>query len=208
VLCSIVHAQLGSRHRYRHVVGVARLADRLAAHHGEDSAKARLAGMLHDFARLYSAERLIAECELREMPIDAFERAHPIVLHARLGAELVRERCGIDDEAVLSAIRKHTVAAPQMSRLDELVYLADGLEPGRTFAQRADLERLAFSDVDAAMLGTLHASIAFLEDRGAAVAPQTLAALAVYEKRRPASAVSAAFVPRKVAEERSPVCPT
>ena len=72
-----------------------RLADRLAARHGEDTRKARTAGMLHDLARLYSAERLIEECERRGMPIDAFERAHPIVLHARLGAEIARERFGV-----------------------------------------------------------------------------------------------------------------
>jgi len=176
---------------------VARLADRLAARHGEDPRKARLAGMLHDLARLYSAQRLVEECDRREMPIDAFERAHPIVLHARLGAEIARERFGVDDEAVLSAIRKHTVAAARMSRLDELVYLADGLEPGRKFPERAALERLAFRDVDAAMLGTLRASIEFLQARGAAVAPQTFAALAVYEAaaERPAA-------------KRSIVCPT
>jgi predicted HD superfamily hydrolase involved in NAD metabolism len=198
-LCSAVHAQLGSRHRYTHVVSVARLADRLAAHHGEDASKARVAGMLHDLARLYPAQRLLDECERREMPIDAFERAHPIVLHARLGAEIARERFGIDDEAVLSPIRKHTTAAARMSRLDELVYLADGLEPGRNFPERAALERLAFEDVAAAMLGTLRASIAFLESRGAAVAPQTLAALAVYE---------AAGAGRRLSEQRSTVCPT
>ena len=203
-----MHAQLGSRHRYAHVLGVARLADRLAAHHGEDTGKARLAGMLHDYARLYPAERLVDECERRAMPIDAFERAHPIVLHARLGAELVRERLGVDDEAVLSAIRKHTVAAPLMSRLDELLYLADGLEPGRSFPERAELEALAFADVDAAMLATLRASIAFLQKRGAAVAPQTFAALAVYEAHRPARAGLAPAAPQPAADERSPVCPT
>lgn len=176
------------------MVGVARLADRLAAHYGEDARKARTAGMLHDLARLYSAQRLLDECERREMPVDAFERAHPIVLHARLGAELARERFGIDDEAVLSPIRKHTVAAADMSRLDELVYLADGLEPGRNFPERAALERLAFRDVDAAMLETLRASIAFLESRGAGVAPQTFAAVAVYEAR--------------LSAERSTVCKT
>jgi predicted HD superfamily hydrolase involved in NAD metabolism len=125
------------------------------------------------------------------MPIDAFERAHPIVLHARLGAELAREHFGVDDEAILSAIRKHTVAAARMSRLDELLYLADGLEPGRTFRERAALERLAFRDVDAAMLETLRATIGLLQARGAAVAPQTYAALASYE-----------------AKERTTVCPT
>lgn len=153
--------------------------------------------MLHDLARLYSAQRLTEECERREMPIDAFERAHPIVLHARLGAEIARERFGIDDEAVLSAIRKHTVAAADMSRLDELVYLADGLEPGRNFAERAALERLAFRDLDAAMLGTLRASIEFLRARGAAVAPQTLAALTVYEAAA-----------ERLSAKRSIVCPT
>ena len=84
--------------------------------------------MLHDLARLYPAQRLLDECERREMPIDAFERAHPIVLHARLGAEIARERFGIDDEAVLSPIRKHTTAAARMSRS----ILADSLYAGMT----------------------------------------------------------------------------
>jgi predicted HD superfamily hydrolase involved in NAD metabolism len=182
-LAGAVHAQLGSSRRYEHVVRVARLAERLAHRHGEDSRKARLAGMLHDLARLYSAGRLTDESERRGLVIDAFARAHPIVLHAPLSAELARERFGVNDETVLSAICRHTLAAPQMSRLDEILYLADGLEPGRTFAERPALERLAFEDVDAAMLATLRASIDFLHGRSAAVAPQTLEALAVYEER-------------------------
>ncbi len=166
------------------MLGVARLAGKLAARHGLDANKARTAGMLHDLARLYTAQRLIDECEARGMHIDAFERAHPIVLHARLGAEIARERFGIEDESILSAIALHTTAGPSMSRLDEVVYLADGLEPGRSFAEREELERLAFTDLDAAMAATLQASIDFLKRRGAAVAPQTIEALAVYERRR------------------------
>jgi len=136
--------------------------------------------MLHDLARLYPAERLLRECEQRELPIDAFERRHPIVLHARLGAELARERFGVIDEGVLSAIRKHTVAAPQMSPLDEVVYLADSLEPGRSFPERAALEALAFENAPDAMRATLVANVAYLEERGLEVAPQTLAALERY----------------------------
>ena len=78
------------------------------------------------------------------MPIEAFERANPIVLHARLGAELARDWFGVTDEAILSAIRKHTVAAATMSPLDEIVYLADGLEPGRDYAGRAEMLEAAF----------------------------------------------------------------
>jgi predicted HD superfamily hydrolase involved in NAD metabolism len=148
--------------------------------------------MLHDLARLYSAERLLRECAERGMAIDAFERAHPVVLHARLGAELARERFGVHDEGVLSAIRKHTLADAVMSPLDAVVYLADGLEPGRDFADRAELAALAFRDLDGAMRAVLASSIAYLRERGLAISPHTIAAARRYgitaplEERRPA----------------------
>lgn len=152
------------------------MAESLARVHGADPLQARVAALLHDLARLYPADRLLRECAERGMAIDPFERAHPIVLHARLGAELARERFGVDDAAVLSAIRKHTLADAVMSPLDKVVYLADGLEPGRDFADRAALAALAYRDLDAAMHALLASSIAYLRKRGLAVAPQTLAA--------------------------------
>jgi len=197
-----VREQLGGEHRYLHVLRVARLAGRLAAHHGENTAKARLAGMLHDLARLFPGTLLLAECERRNMPIDEFERANPIVLHARLGAELARERFGVVDEGVLSAIRKHTLGAAHMSRLDEIVYLADGLEAGRDYTGRPQLEALAFRDLAAATLGVIRSSVADLQARGVPVAPQTFAALAVYERNAARSCESSPAV------ERSQACPT
>lgn len=179
-LARAVREEIDQRHRWTHIVRVARLAERLAAAHGVDTLRARIAGLLHDLARLYSAERLLRECAARGMAIDAFERANPVVLHARLGAELARERFGIDDEAVLSAIRKHTLADRLMSPLDEVVYLADGLEPGREFAGRAELAELAFRDLGAAMRAVLASSIAYLRERELAVSPHTIAATERY----------------------------
>ncbi len=175
-----VRADLSQDHRYAHTLRVARLAERLAFAHGEDPHRARLAGLLHDVARLYSAERLVAECTARGLPIDAFERANPIVLHARLGAEIARDDFGVGDEAVLAAIRKHTVAAPQMSRLDSIVYLADALEPGRDYPERAAYAALALSDLEAAMRAVLASTFAYLAWRGHDIAPQTLAAAAAF----------------------------
>jgi predicted HD superfamily hydrolase involved in NAD metabolism len=157
-------------------VRVARCAGLLAAEHGVDANKARLAGMLHDLARLYSNARLIDECEMRRMPIGDFERKNPVVLHAPLGARLAQEAFGVIDPQVLSAIEKHTVAAAEMSPLDCVVYLADGLEPGRDFDARAALWALARRDLAAAMRETLKNSLDYLERKGFAVAPQTLAA--------------------------------
>lgn len=154
------------------------MAARLAHAHGLDPQPARDAAMLHDLARLYSGERLLRESAERGIPIGAFERANPIVLHAPLGAELARERFGIADERVLSAIRKHTVADAVMSPLDAVVYLADGLEPGRDYPERAALAALAERDLQAALRAVLASTIDYLRQRGVPVAPQTLAAAA------------------------------
>lgn len=145
-----VREHLDQDHRYAHSLRVARAAARLAARHGVDAQKARVAGLLHDLARLYTPERLIAEAEARGFEISGVERDHPMLLHARVGAALARERFGIQDAGVLSAIEKHTTAADSMSPLDSVVYLADSLEPARRFPERGELWNLAMSDLDAA----------------------------------------------------------
>ncbi|GAC1304789.1 MAG: bis(5'-nucleosyl)-tetraphosphatase (symmetrical) YqeK [Vulcanimicrobiaceae bacterium] len=185
-----VRAQIGGAHRYAHSVRVARFAGRLARRHGEDATRARLAGLLHDIARLYDVPRLLAECAARGLTLDAFETRNPIVMHARLGAALARERFGIDDAGVLDAIARHTVAAPVMSGLDAVLFLADALEPGRTFADRAAYAELAFVDLEGAMTAVLSSTVDYLKRRELEVAPQTLAALATYQsrQRRPLSA--------------------
>jgi predicted HD superfamily hydrolase involved in NAD metabolism len=116
------------------------------------------------------------------MPIDDFERRHPLVLHARLGAEIARDEFHIDDERVLDAIRRHTVAGTAMTPLDCVVFLADGLEPGRDFHDRAIMADLALRDLNAAMRTTLHSTTAYLRGRGLEPAPQSLAALALFAR--------------------------
>jgi predicted HD superfamily hydrolase involved in NAD metabolism len=175
-----VRERIGQPHRYAHILRVARTAERLARAHGLDPQPARIAGMLHDLARLYSGERLLRECAGRGLAIDAFERANPVVLHARLGAELAREDFGVTDEAILSAIRKHTVAAVVMGPLDEVVYLADGLEPGRDFAGRAETLALALADLRAGMRAALAQTLTYQRSRNLTPAPQLLAAIDHY----------------------------
>jgi predicted HD superfamily hydrolase involved in NAD metabolism len=171
-----LHAHLGQERRYAHSIRVARYAELLAQRHAIDTSKARLAGLLHDLARLYSSSELIAQCEARGISIAAYERDHPTLLHARLGAVIARESFGVRDPEVLSAIEKHTTAAAEMSPLDACVYLADSLEPERTFPERAALWTLALRDLGAAMREVLLLTFAQLARKGQPVAPPSLAA--------------------------------
>lgn len=176
-----VREHLGQNNRFAHSLRVARCADLLAQRHRLDSRKARLAGLLHDLARLCPPARLIEECEVRGIPIADFERAHPVLLHARLGAAIARERFGVEDSEVLSAIEKHTTGDAEMSPLDCAVYLADSLEPGRTFVERGELWQLAMRDMAAAMREVLMLTIRRNARKGVAVAPPTLAAAQAFE---------------------------
>ena len=175
-----VREHLAQQHRYAHCVRVARMSENLARRHGSDPAKARIAGMLHDLARLYSAERLLQESEAQGLAIDAYAREHPVVLHAPLSAKLAGEMFGVRDPEVLSAIAKHTLGAGDMSTLDCVLYLADGLEPGRDYEERAALAQLAQRDLRAAMHATIASSLRYLRQRHLPIAPQTAAALETF----------------------------
>lgn len=168
-------------HRYAHSVRVARFAERLAFANGESTFKARMAGMLHDLARLYSSKRLLEESQSRGLPVDAYARDNPIVLHAPLSAHLAREQFGVSDPAILSAISKHTLGAREMSALDCIVYLADSLEPGRDFPDRGRLAELAFQNLGRAMAQTIKSSFGFLREKGLEPAPQTLEAASTFD---------------------------
>jgi predicted HD superfamily hydrolase involved in NAD metabolism len=171
-----VREHVGQEHRYAHCVRVARSAELLAMRHGVSAEKARIAGLLHDLARLYSTERLIAECRARNIGIDAFEVRHPIVLHAPLSAALADELFGVNDPEIASAIAHHTLAAPAMSALDCIVYVADGVEPGRTFDERASLWELAMEDLHEGMKAVLYHGLLYTISHGRTVAPQTFEA--------------------------------
>lgn len=164
------------------------MAENLARLHGADAGKARVAGMLHDLARLYSAERLVAECDRRGLAMSDLERANPILLHAPLSAQLACEEFGVCDSEILSAIAKHTLADADMSALDCVVFLADGLEPGRDYAGRASIAELARSDLREAMRRMLVESLEYLRSKHLPPAPQTLAAMKAFNVMEDATA--------------------
>lgn len=94
---------------------------------------------------------------------------------------------GVRDPEVLSAISKHTLGAGEMSPLDCILYLADGLEPGRDFPERAELAALAERDLDQAMRATIRSTLRYLTQRHLPTAPQTAAAMDTFGKLSPST---------------------
>lgn len=165
------------RSRYEHSLGVADTAAFLARRFGEDEARARTAGLLHDCAREFPNEAMRAEADARGVSYGAVEASMPLLLHAPLGALLAREKYGAEDEAVLRAIARHTVGGASMTALDKIVYFADMVEPTRAYPGVEELRRLMRkADLDEMTLAGLTRSIAFVLEKGHLIHPDTVLA--------------------------------
>lgn len=160
--------------RFAHSLGVADEAWRLAVRYGADPDRAWLAGLLHDCAKGVPTAEQVAACDRLGVPLDPATRACPSVVHAFLGERLARDQYGVDDPAVLRAIRLHTVGDGEMTTLDKAVFLADAIEPGRDFPGVADLRAAAETGLDDALRLYVDGELRLLAARGGSVHPATL----------------------------------
>lgn len=139
---------------FNHSQGVEECACRLAQVYGVDKAKASLAGLLHDYGKIYP-EKVLRQIALEHSLGDELIFREPKLLHAPVGAWLLRHELGIEDEEVLAAIRVHTTGAAGISLLARIVYLADYIEPGRVYPGVDDLRKLALKNLNQALLNAL-----------------------------------------------------
>ena len=163
--------------RFRHSLGVADTAAFLADRFGVDVEQARLAGLLHDCAREFPNDAMIAEAERRHIAYGPVERAMPLLLHAYLGAARVRECYDVEDDAICQALYRHTVGGSQMTRLDKIVWFADMIEPNREYPEVELLRKLSRkASLDEMLLVGLTESIKFVCQKGTMLHPSTIAA--------------------------------
>ena len=102
------------------------------------------------------------------------ERENPFLLHAKVGACLAKKKYGVKDKDILNAIQNHTTGRPGMSLLEKIVFIADYIEPGRNDAPNLDETRkLAFTDLDRALLKILKDTLDYLESGSKDVDPMT-----------------------------------
>lgn len=117
--------------RYEHTIGVAYTASCLAMTYGLDPEQAYLAGLLHDCAKGLSDKERLSYCKKHNIDVTEVEKVNPSLLHAKVGAHMAATHYGVKDNAIIDAIRFHTTGRPEMSKLEEIVFVADYIEPGR-----------------------------------------------------------------------------
>ncbi len=154
--------------RIPHVLGTEETAAALALRWGADETAARRAALLHDCTKKFDREQHEAVCRLYDVKMDRDERETEKLLHAITGAAVARNVFGVSREEE-SAIRWHTTGRADMSLLEKIIYLADYIEPTRDFCDLRELRKLAFEDLDRAMLLGLDMAVEDLREKGAPV---------------------------------------
>ncbi|MDI6869914.1 MAG: bis(5'-nucleosyl)-tetraphosphatase (symmetrical) YqeK [Bacillota bacterium] len=159
--------------RFCHARRVAELARRLAERHGYDGEKAFVAGLLHDLARDVELSLLLQKALAFGIVKHKEEVLVPVLLHGPVAAALAAQEFGVHDPEILEAIAVHSTGAPQMGGVAQAVFVADAVEPGRTYPAAETGRRLAEQDLRCAVAFVARQSLRYLKENGKPVDPRT-----------------------------------
>ena len=140
------------------------------------------AGILHDCTKKLELSDQLLLSDKYGIINDTVETANTKLLHAKTGAAVARDRFGVPLE-IENAIRWHTTGKPDMTTLEKVLYMADYIEPSRDFDGVDELRRLAYTDLDAAMVLGLKMSLEDLKAGGITPHENTVQALNWYQGR-------------------------
>lgn len=168
-----------SPRRLQHILGVEQTSLELAKIHGLnelDQQKCAVAGLMHDLAKFFPPERLLAMAEQAGIPIDPICQTHPHLLHADISAVVAKKEFGITDPAILNAIANHTLGAGDMDQISMIVFIADAIEPNRgDNPQLQQIREISQKNLYEAVLLTCDYSLTYLIKNRKVIHPRTVA---------------------------------
>lgn len=136
------------RKRLLHTLNVAILAVKYAVLHNINPDKALIAGVLHDCAK--ELPKNMQSSMSMEKGGEIFDIDK--IWHGPAGAVFAKEEFGVDDEEVLDAIMYHTTARAGITDLEKIIFLADKLEPARTYADLDEIRKASEEDLNKGMI--------------------------------------------------------
>lgn len=168
--CSVwMYKYLGGK-RLLHTLNVGYLSAHLADVFGCDKDKALIAGALHDCAKELPLERQLELAKIYSGDLFTEKK----LLHSPAGAVFARDEFGIEDKEILDAICYHTTGRGDMTLLEKIVYLADKIEPSRTYTDLTPIRSAAEKDLESAMRMTALAVKNKFVSQGRDIHPMTL----------------------------------
>jgi len=151
--------------RIPHVVACEAEACRLAERWEVNIDEAREAAILHDITKKLDFYENMCIISKHGVTFEKHGKNGEKLLHSITGALIAQTKFGVSD-TVSEAIKWHTTGKAGMSMLEKVVYIADYIEETRCFPGVDELRKLAYTNIDEAMLLGLDMTVEDLKSRG------------------------------------------
>lgn len=148
--------------RYNHSLRVKKVAMELAQIYDEDLEHTEIAAMLHDCGKYLNKKTLLKNSHYFGIMVDGCVDDPIELLHSHLGSKIAEIEYGIVNEEILNAIYYHTTGRKNMTLLEKIIYIADFIEPSRTYNGIEEIRQLAYEDLDKSILMALDITIVYL----------------------------------------------
>nr|WP_319219162.1 bis(5'-nucleosyl)-tetraphosphatase (symmetrical) YqeK [uncultured Trichococcus sp.] len=159
--------------RFQHVLRVEACSIELAEKYGASVEACSLAALLHDFAKEHDPKNMkaivLSQGMDSEMTVYGSE-----IMHGPVGAYYAETVFGITDEAILDAIRQHTIGGETMTLIGKVLFIADYIESGRSFKGVDEARRLAGISLDEAAYFKIEKTIIHLVKKELPIYPGTI----------------------------------
>ena len=161
--------------RFIHSVNVAKTARWLAFKYDVDDRKAVIAGILHDITKEWVLEDHLSFLHTHNIGVSSYEYASPKLFHAITASCYAKIVLKITDVEILHAIRFHTTGRANMSKLEKVIFLADGISEERKYSGVNELRYIAEYSLDDAVFKEITGVISDeLLRKGRLIHPDTL----------------------------------
>lgn len=165
-----------SKKRYNHSVNVANAAVKLAERFDVDKDKAYIAGLVHDTAKELPVNEQLDLVIKSQLNVSEVEKKSTPLFHAIAGAELIQSLFDIHDIDIINAVRYHTVACKDMSKLAQIIYLADLISDDRDYKDVKKMRKYCEQSLEKGMLEALKFSISDSVKKENTIPPSTFEA--------------------------------
>lgn len=178
-----------SEKRYRHTLGVEKMALRMSEYFKEiDPFYIRAAALLHDVTKELSEEDHRAIISKMQIKLSKSQQKSPAILHSFTAEDRIKKEFSYfgESEQLISAIRAHTTGCAKMSLFDKILFVADYIEDGREYSRCTAAREYFFSMIEGGtspikalntiLLQILESTIRFLNERGFSLCEDTVVA--------------------------------
>lgn len=162
--------------RMKHTEGVRETALKLARKYGCDEKKVETAALLHDVGKYLHRDVLVDIIKFEDKNKKRILEKDAQIYHGFGSAYLAERDLGITDLEILDAIKYHTTGREGMTLLDKIIYIADYIEPNRSFQGVDEIRNLAFERLDESVLKAMNNTIKHIIDNNGIIESDTILA--------------------------------